>query len=452
MELLKALAASNSSSKLIVVLIHGRPVTFGGAEPLPSASGEPGFPGLPGRKSDAFYLGCFGDGNGAGKPGPRLLPVFGPGAGNNIGNWTGFDDCLRFCHSKGHVYAGVEDGHECYCGDAAPSPTRKDANESLCSKPCAPSSATGEPSRSNYTCGGAWWMDVYNASHPLPPAPPTHPNVKDPLARNFLLSRVDALFAAWRPGEEGGTAVANLLFGDVNPSGKLTQAWVASGSDVHGPGNPWFQPYEADGGTKSNTNRDDDSSVLFPFGFGLSYASFKYSRPTLSAPSATANSSFEVSVTVLNTANIAGATVVQIYAGGSAGMTPGITRNERVLVGYSKVSLGAGQKAVATVKVQTNDLGRYEPYLRQWLVDLGNYTIFAQDCAGSRWDGYLQDVQPIPNPPLLASSSALPSPSSLLHKEEQPSGLSSKGPTWQGGGCTVMGSSVLTIMADDQQP
>jgi hypothetical protein len=133
-------------------------------------------------------------------------------------------------------------------------------------------------------------------------------------------------------------------------------------------------------------------------------------------------------------------------------MTPGITRNERVLVGYSKVSLGAGQKAVATVKVQTNDLGRYEPYLRKWLVDLGNYTIFAQDCAGSRWDGYLQDVQPIPNPPLLASSSALPSPSSLLHKEEQPSGLSSKGPTWQGGGCTVMGSSVLTIMADDQQP
>jgi hypothetical protein len=190
--------------------------------------------------------------------------------------------------------------------------------------------------------------------------------------------------------------------------------------------------------------------VLFPFGFGLSYASFKYSRPTLSALSATANSSFEVSVTVLNTATIAGATVVQIYAGGSAGMTPGITRNERVLVGYSKLSLGAGQKAVATVKVQTNDLGRYEPYLRKWQVDLGNYTIFAQDCAGSRWDGYLQDVQPIPNPPLLASS-ALPPPSSL-HKEQHSSGMSSKGPTWQGVGCTVMGSSVLTILADDQQP
>jgi hypothetical protein len=100
---------------------------------------------------------------------------------------------------------------------------------------------------------------------------------------------------------------------------------------------------------------------------------------------------------VLNTATIAGATVVQIYAGGSAGMTPGITRNERVLVGYSKLSLGAGQKEVATVKVQTNDLGRYEPYLRKWQVDLGNYTIFAQDCAGSRWDRCLHP-QPYRHP------------------------------------------------------
>jgi beta-glucosidase len=91
----------------------------------------------------------------------------------------------------------------------------------------------------------------------------------DPLARNYLLSRADALLAAWRPGEEGGSGIANILWGDVNPSGKLTQAWLSSGSDVHGPGNPWFQPFQADGGTKPNPNKDGYSSVLFPFGFGL---------------------------------------------------------------------------------------------------------------------------------------------------------------------------------------
>ena len=129
-------------------------------------------------------------------------------------------------------------------------------------------------------------------------------------------------------------------------------------------------------------------------------------------------------------------------------MTPGVTRNERVLVGYSKIRVDAGQKAMATVKVQTNDLGRYEPYRRKWLVDPGNYTIFAQDCAGSRWDGFLQDVQPIPNPPLLTSSASLAT--SSPRKEQQPSDLSSKGPTWQGVGCTVMGSAILTITANDR--
>ena len=297
----------------------------------------------------------------------------------------------------------------------------------------------------------------YNASHPLPPpAPPTPAGPKiDPTARNFLLSRVDGLFAAWRPGEEGGTAVANLLFGDVNPSGKLTQAWLASGSDVHSPGNPWFQPYQADGGAKPNLNRDGNSGVLWPFGFGLSYASFNFSRPSLSASRATANSSIEVSVTVLNTAAVAGATVVQIYAGASPGMTPGVTRNERVLVGFTKIRLGAGEQAVATVEVETNDLGRYDPYMRVWVVDSGEYTLFAQDCAGSRWDGYLVDVQPIPNPPLplaqaqaQAQAATQPLAEAAGASRDGGGGGGGKGgnpPTWQGNGCTVMGSAQLTI-------
>ena len=85
---------------------------------------------------------------------------------------------------------------------------------------------------------------------------------------NQALAGVDALLAAWRPGEAAGDAIARLLFGDVSPSARLTQAWVQAAQDVHSPGNPWFQPFQADGGTKPNKNNDDlgPSSVLFPFG------------------------------------------------------------------------------------------------------------------------------------------------------------------------------------------
>jgi hypothetical protein len=110
-------------------------------------------------------------------------------------------------------------------------------------------------------------------------------------------------------------------------------------------------------------------------------------------------------------------------------MPPGVTRNERVLVGFAKVRVAAGQQVVATVTVETIDLGRYDPQTKEWLVDSGEYTLFAQECAGSRWDGYLADVAPIPNPP--ETSAAL---------ERAP-----RNPTWQGNSCVVMGSVKLTI-------
>eukprot|EP01051_Picozoa_sp_SAG22_P014932 SAG22_NODE_1882_length_3378_cov_3.383959_2_plen_310_part_00 len=290
----------------------------------------------------------------------------------------------------------------------------------------------------------------------------------------------------------------------ANPSGKLTQAWVESADAVHSPGNPWFQPYQADGGAKPNGQRDDTgpSSVLFPFGFGLSCKYFaitvlamptgpsvwikfssllsvrrnlhvpvndavppvgrtdthwKYSKPTLKAPTAAVNSSLAVNVTVLNSGAADGATVVQVYAGAPIG-PHGLTRNERVLVGYTKLSVASQQKAVATVAVNTLDLGRYDPYAREWVVDRGDYTLFAQDCAGSRWDGYLVDVHPITNPP--NPPNPPDPPVALPHQQQQqqrPGGQvgsvprlstssSPGGPAWQGAGCTVMGSVTLTVV------
>tara|TARA_B110001452_G_scaffold56973_1_gene44188 strand:+ start:76 stop:2610 length:2535 start_codon:yes stop_codon:yes gene_type:complete len=253
---------------------------------------------------------------------------------------------------------------------------------------------------------------------------------------NAALAKVDALVAVWRPGEEGGAALARLLFGDVSPSGKLTQAWPHSAGHVHGPGNPWFQPYQEDGGAKANPNVDGPSSVLFPFGFGLSYAAFKYAPPTLAMQASRAGETVLISVTVRNDGPVDAATVVQIYAGAPVGTPRGITRNQRALVGYTKLKLRVNETRIAEVAIETEDLARYDPHLRQWVVDPGNYTLFAQECAGSFWDGYLMDVEPIPNPPLRDAGR---SPATKLDPR------SPAGPTWQGVGCVVMGSVQLAV-------
>jgi beta-glucosidase len=234
------------------------------------------------------------------------------------------------------------------------------------------------------------------------------------------------MLAAWRPGEEGGTACARIIFGDVSPSGKLTQAWPTDVGGVNSPGNPWSQPYQADGSdTKTASGpipasyHDGDSGatqVLFPMGFGLSFSRFNYSQPTIahggSATKLSANQSIAVLVTVQNVGDIVAATIVQVYAAASSpGMTLGISRNQRVLVGFIKLRLRAGETAVAKVQVEMADMGRYDPYAHKWVVDAGPYTLFAQDCAGSRWDAY------------------------LIHGS----------PQWQGVGCTVMGSTQVTI-------
>ena len=254
---------------------------------------------------------------------------------------------------------------------------------------------------------------------------------------NAALAKVDALLAAWRPGEEGGTALARLLFGDVSPSGKLTQAWPQHAGHVRGPGNPWFQPFQEDGGAKAVPNKDGPSSVLFPFGFGLSYATFKYAPPALATQASRAGETVIVSVTVRNEGPVDASTVVQIYAATPVGTPRGVTRNQRALVGYTKLKLGVNETRTAEVAVETDDLARYDPHARQWVVDPGDYTLFAQDCAGSFWDGFLMDVKPIPNPPRPDADRSTPA------TKVDP--LAPAGPTWQGVGCVIMGSVKLSV-------
>ena len=95
----------------------------------------------------------------------------------------------------------------------------------------------------------------------------------------------NAVLAAWRPGEEGGSAIANLLTGDANPSGRLAQAWQRSSGYIHSPTSPWFQPHSSMAGGLYFGNGDDTPlRPLFPFGWGLSYSRFNYSNMAARPP------------------------------------------------------------------------------------------------------------------------------------------------------------------------
>jgi beta-glucosidase len=117
--------------------------------------------------------------------------------------------------------------------------------------------------------------------------------------------RTDAMLAAWYPGQEGGTAVADVLFGDYNPAGRLPLTFYASSDDL-----PDFEDYDM---KKGRTYRYFNGQALFPFGHGLSYTNFAYSNAGLSKKTIRVNDSISLSLSLKNTGKVSGDEVVQVY-------------------------------------------------------------------------------------------------------------------------------------------
>jgi beta-glucosidase len=178
----------------------------------------------------------------------------------------------------------------------------------------------------------------------------------------------DAVVFAWYPGESGGKAVADIIFGDVVPSGKLPITFPA--------GTAQLPPYE-DYSMKGRTYRYMTEKPLYPFGFGLSYTSFKFESISLSSPAISAASTVKVKVTVVNTGRRDADEVVQIY----------ITKDDRgvndplsSLKDFSRVHIQAGYSK--TVEF-TLDSSAFETVTAEGEYKLipGSYTIIAADCA-----------------------------------------------------------------------
>jgi beta-glucosidase len=196
------------------------------------------------------------------------------------------------------------------------------------------------------------------------------------------VDRVPALLEAWYPGQEGGTALAQLLFGEFNPSGRLPISIERRWED-----NATHDSYYPKDGSKKVEYTEgvfvgyrhfDKSTVkpLFPFGYGLSYTSFAYKNLTISPPSSGPQSSDQqvsVAFDVTNTGTRAGADVAEVFIGDHHAPVP---RPVKELKGFTKVNLSPGETKNVTVKLDRRAFSYYDVKNHKWTVAPGDFDVF----------------------------------------------------------------------------
>jgi len=204
------------------------------------------------------------------------------------------------------------------------------------------------------------------------------------------LSRVPSLLYAWYGGLEAGDALAHVLFGDVNPSGKLPCTFPKRlmDSPVHAlnayPGTNGVETYVE--GLLVGYRWFDTKNIepLFPFGYGLSYTTFGYSGLNVLSDRDTKNPAVTVEFTLTNTGERAGAEVAQVYI---QELHPSVTRPLKELKGFAKVSLEPGEKHKVSIRLNQNAFAHYDPDQNGWVADKGEYQIIV---GGSSRDIQLQ--------------------------------------------------------------
>jgi len=191
------------------------------------------------------------------------------------------------------------------------------------------------------------------------------------------INRVPAILHAWYPGEEGGAALAQLLFGDVSPSGKLPASFERRWED-----NPTFHSYypQTDKrvayteGIFMGYRYYDKSSTkpMFPFGFGLSYTKFEYSNLIVTPSQSASPDSVAVSFDVKNVGARPGAEVAELYVGDSHSRVP---RPVKELKGFAKVFLQPGETKRVNLTLNRRSFSYYDVANKQWTAEPGNFSI-----------------------------------------------------------------------------
>ncbi|NJC28457.1 glycoside hydrolase family 3 N-terminal domain-containing protein [Neolewinella antarctica] len=188
-----------------------------------------------------------------------------------------------------------------------------------------------------------------------------------PLAINYLAENIPAIIEGWYLGMRTGEALADVIFGDYNPGGKLTVSFPRGVGQI--PVTYLERPDFV--GSGSGQYRFADKTPLYPFGFGLSYTTFAYGEPTLLAPAIALADSTTVSVTVTNTGDRAGEEVVQLYVRDDYAS---VGRYNKLLKGFERVALEPGETKTVTFPLGFEQLALYDAELEK-VVEAGTFTI-----------------------------------------------------------------------------
>jgi len=176
-----------------------------------------------------------------------------------------------------------------------------------------------------------------------------------PLDISWMAKNVPSIVKAWHLGSEAGNGIADVLFGDNNPSGKLPESFPHTVGQV-----PIYYNHKntgrPNGGPESvfwSHYTDAPNDALFPFGFGLSYTTFEYSNLKISSEAIAKGEKLQVSVTVKNSGKVAGEEIVQLYI---LDLVGSITSPVKELKGFEKISLNAGESKVVSFTIGEKEL------------------------------------------------------------------------------------------------
>jgi len=211
-------------------------------------------------------------------------------------------------------------------------------------------------------------------------------NTGSPITMPWL-EQVAAVVQAWYPGQECGNTIADVLFGDTNPSGKLPQTFPVYLEDT-----PAYLNFPGENGkvyygeglfVGYRYYEKKHITPLFPFGFGLSYTTFKYSPLRLSAQEIGLGDTLQVSVDVTNTGQRAGKEVVQLYL---RDVVASLQRPDKELKAFAKVHLEPGECKTVTLSVARDALAYYDDLVHEWVAEAGEFEVLvgasSQDIRG----------------------------------------------------------------------
>jgi beta-glucosidase len=197
-----------------------------------------------------------------------------------------------------------------------------------------------------------------------------------PVAMSAWIDNVAAVLEAFMMGQAGGAAIADVLFGKVNPCGKLAETFPLKLSDtpahLNWPGGAGEVRYGEGLFIGYRYYDAKETPVLFPFGYGLSYTTFEYSNPKVSATTFQDQDGLKVTVDVTNTGSVAGKEIVQVYVHDHKSE---LVRPHKELKGFAKVQLQPGETKSISIPLDFRAFAYYHPEYKQWITEDGEFDI-----------------------------------------------------------------------------